>query len=671
MSNHSPYNFLGAIEVLQANKKGLHFGGMQPTYQQLENYDHLFDKSDKHAAPGTTVSYSDGGLDKTLDLIQQYVSRYSYQVAKLAQHLHHANARQFAFNIWHFCKLNMAYRLDDFGKEQLRTPARSWADRFTGVDCDCFTIFIACILREAKQPCTAHIVAFNGKHNFQHIYPVFKGVVIDAVMNEFGKHPDYITKTKKMEIEGLHGTAKEVPYLMGLGTLAPVDSTTLSLMQTRSEKTLTPEEQRKLDLMILNNGNEERPFMMRLMPFVQDISPNGNYIFKHDFVAAYIEASMKGKDVEPILNKLNDDEYEVLEEVVDILNDADIFLTDDGADESAAEIEAEAREEMAGLGKKAPKPKKQARQAKKATKVAKKAEKASAKNPNSNKAKRLTTKAAIKTAKATNNKPALEAAKKERKERIKGNAKKVGQAIAKVFPLTAAARNAFLSMLKLNVGNIAGRLRLGYITQDQAVKDGYSVADWQEAKKRITKVEQKWKNMGGNVSKLKEAAVKGGIKKPLFTKDKGLNGFGEIDGLGTIINVPEGYEDYALEGLGSLGEPATASIIAAAGAALAAILPVLAGFKPKKKGEDGEDEETEESDRNFLQKVADFGKKIVGKGKAAIDKVKGKSNNAIDNDDDDEDDEDDDGEGGSGNIIMWALGLSAAAGIGYVALKGK
>ena len=658
MSINTPYNFLGAAEVLQANKANLDFGGMQPTYKQLENYDHLFDKSDKYAAPGTTVSYSDGGLDKTLDLIQQYVSRYSYQVAKLAQHLQHSNARQFAFNIWHFCKLNMAYRLDDFGKEQLRTPARAWADRFSGVDCDCFTIFVACILREAKQPCTAHIVAFNHKQNFQHIYPVCKGIVIDPVMNEFGKHPDYITKTKKMEIEGLHGTYNEVPYMMGLGSFEPIDSTTALMMQER-EKKLSPDEQRKLDLMILNNGNEEREFMLRLMPFIQDISPSGNYIFKHKFIADFIQASMKGKDVEPILTRLNDDEYEVLEEVVDILNDADIFLNDDGEDITQEDV-------MEGLGAKK-------FAAKRAAKIKKKAEKASAKNPNSNKAKRLTTKAKIKDAKATGNKPALEAAKKERKERIKDNAKKVGQAVLKVFPLTVAARNAFLGMMRLNVGNIAGRIRLGYITQDQAVKDGYSVADWQEAKKRVANAEKKWKNLGGNVSKFKEAALKGGVKKPLFTKDKGLNGFGEIEGLGTVIQLPVGTNAYdSLYGLGSLGiEPVTTALIAAAGTALAAILPVLAGFKPKKKGAEGEAEETENSDKNFLQKALDFGKKVVGKAKGVVDKVRGKSNATADNaaDGDTSDDEDEEESGSGMGFIGWALGLTAAAGIGYVAFK--
>jgi hypothetical protein len=228
-----------------------------------------------------------------------------------------------------------------------------------------------------------------------------------------------------------------------------------------------------------------------------------------------------------------------------------------------------------------------------------------------------------------------------------------------------AARNAFLSMMKLNIGNIGGRFRLGYITREQALQDGYTAADHQEAQKRVITAEKKWKNMGGNVAKFKEAALKGGTKKPKFTKDTGLTGWDSLDGFGTVLMVPESFEEYALDGLDTLGEPATASIIAAAGAALAAMLPILAGFKPKKKGAEQDAEETDASDKSFLKKVMDFGKKAIGKGKAVVNAVKGKRGDAAEAE---EEEEEVDTASGS-SFIGWALGLTAVAGIGYMVLK--
>jgi len=158
---------LGAAEVLRQNASTLDYNGYTPSYEQLESYDHLIDKADLR-----TVKYGQGGLKQSLDVIRAYIRKYSPQVRKLAHHLRGDSTEQTAFNCWHFCKAHIRYAYDKPGTEQLRTPARSWNDRFTGIDCDDYSIFIACLLQELGIPWKLKVVAFNGKEAFSHIYPI-------------------------------------------------------------------------------------------------------------------------------------------------------------------------------------------------------------------------------------------------------------------------------------------------------------------------------------------------------------------------------------------------------------------------------------------------------------------------------------------------------------------
>ena len=79
-------------------------------------------------------------LDDTLANMKRIALRDVSQVKDLAEKLQGATVARTAENIWDFIRDNIAYKLDQKGIEELRTPARTWHDRFIGVDCDDYTI---------------------------------------------------------------------------------------------------------------------------------------------------------------------------------------------------------------------------------------------------------------------------------------------------------------------------------------------------------------------------------------------------------------------------------------------------------------------------------------------------------------------------------------------------
>ena len=77
---------------------------------------------------------------------------------------------------------------DAEGYEQIRSPARAWHDRFSGVDCDCYSVFISSILSNLGIAHTLRITKYQRDY-FQHIYPIvpFQNgyITIDCVTDRF------------------------------------------------------------------------------------------------------------------------------------------------------------------------------------------------------------------------------------------------------------------------------------------------------------------------------------------------------------------------------------------------------------------------------------------------------------------------------------------------------
>src|SRR6478672_2612769 len=105
-------------------------------------YDHLFPR----AILAIDIKKESASEDDTLKFIPIVVKDTIQHTQKIAQLLKADTVYQTCQNIWQFIYDHIAYRKDEDGKEQIRSPARTWHDRLKGVDCDCYTTFISSIL---------------------------------------------------------------------------------------------------------------------------------------------------------------------------------------------------------------------------------------------------------------------------------------------------------------------------------------------------------------------------------------------------------------------------------------------------------------------------------------------------------------------------------------------
>jgi hypothetical protein len=142
-------------------------------------------------------------------IIKKYVFIGRQQVAKLG-FLKGRNERETCQRIWQFVYDHIQYKNDRPGFEEIRTPARAWADRQTGVDCDCYSVFISSLLchfgiSHDLKICDYGMFDGNGgRVGFQHIYPITKsGIAIDCVMDKFDEEFLPIVEEKIIDMDGL------------------------------------------------------------------------------------------------------------------------------------------------------------------------------------------------------------------------------------------------------------------------------------------------------------------------------------------------------------------------------------------------------------------------------------------------------------------------------------
>lgn len=147
----------------------------------------------------------DASVEETVKLLDQIANETAHQTRKLAGALYHPDVKTYCKNIWDFLYNHIQYKLDKDGEEELREPARAWKDRASGVDCDCYSLFISTLLRNKNIPHFFRVVKMYGRDNYQHIYVVVPHsrtwtfhdpstyTPIDPVMETFGKDPDNIT----------------------------------------------------------------------------------------------------------------------------------------------------------------------------------------------------------------------------------------------------------------------------------------------------------------------------------------------------------------------------------------------------------------------------------------------------------------------------------------------
>lgn len=271
-------------EIFNCPESMLQCQGFSPTYKILPSYDHLIDHA---TGQRTLVGY---GFEKAT--LQELIDacRYYPQVAKLADHLKDpdGNELQSAFNIWHFMHTNVRYNYDAPGTEEIRVPARTWLDRYSGVDCDCLSVFTACLLICMGYRPMFEIVAFDHKPQYSHIFVNLNGAAIDRVLPAFLQRPAAITKTKIMDIPVYRLSGCNLSAVNALNGLF---ATTL---QKLNDGTATADDSidfRKAQILISLQGCDYNAYRLAgvLMPFVATIGDDGVYYFTNSEIARIAE----------------------------------------------------------------------------------------------------------------------------------------------------------------------------------------------------------------------------------------------------------------------------------------------------------------------------------------------------------------------------------------------
>jgi hypothetical protein len=107
------------------------------------------------------VIIQDGEVTDTVELMEKVVWKYLDDTKRIAPLLKRPSTHETCQAIWEFIHNFIQYKLDQRGLEQLRRPARSWAERATGVDCDCMSIFTSSILTNLKIPHSFRITKYS------------------------------------------------------------------------------------------------------------------------------------------------------------------------------------------------------------------------------------------------------------------------------------------------------------------------------------------------------------------------------------------------------------------------------------------------------------------------------------------------------------------------------
>jgi hypothetical protein len=170
-----------------------------------KEYDHLF----PIAEGNNSTIRKNANVYHTVAFIPKVVNETLDQTKQLTELLKSNNTYETCKNIWHFVYEHINYKKDATGYEQIRSPARAWHDRFTGVDCDCYSVFISSILSNLGIPHTLRITKYHRDY-FQHIYPVvpFQNgyITLDCVTDRFNYEVPFSEKKDyPMDLQYLNG----------------------------------------------------------------------------------------------------------------------------------------------------------------------------------------------------------------------------------------------------------------------------------------------------------------------------------------------------------------------------------------------------------------------------------------------------------------------------------
>jgi len=549
-------------------------------------YDKFFGKPDREV-----ISNGDNSTEKNVEkVLPKIIAKYSWQTKKLANYLwrqSNNDLRTFCENIWYFLFKHIQYRYDKAGVEEFRTPYRSWAEREKGIDCDCFSIFVSCILTNRHIPHYFRITKYNGRDQWQHIYvivPKGNGIrfdennpntywIIDCVVHEFNREKEFTDQ----KLQPMNGLGIITQTLTGFEQPDAAEVLTGLLLDDDNELAGSDNDMLKLQLLATRNWVAENPKLYE----AQNGKTADSFIKMCDYALQYWdnpetrekalnilienekrqEAAIKGLGTPQLrkqvftkrialvkampVKKLAarpavaefDDEDDMegvgapkFRKNVNVAKlKAKPAMKVAAAKNVAADFDNEDDFDGLGKAKKTKAEKKAAKQQKKEAKKAQKAEKKKIKSETRKEAKQ-------------ERKERREANKEELKNqkgfwnKMKTALKQGAKAIAVTAnPAVIAVRGAFLFVVKLNLFGIAKKLHPAYCDEATAKKMGYTAKQIDVAKKSAAATEKIFADkMGGTRAHLKEAVLIGYLKKAQGS----LNGLCEAaDGLGELVTA--------------------------------------------------------------------------------------------------------------------------------------
>lgn len=193
------------------------FLGLVATHERKIRDGQEFDKFFPRAEGKGKIVVPDGNVRQTVRLMGDIVLQYASDTKQIAELLRGDSLNETCRNVWAWCYNHIQYKLDKDGVEQLRRPARTWADRKSGVDCDCFSIFVGSILHNLGIPYRFRVTKYEA--GWQHVYvivPDGKGhITLDCVLDGFNDEKPFTDNfDHKMEKHYLSGIPIE--FLSGI-----------------------------------------------------------------------------------------------------------------------------------------------------------------------------------------------------------------------------------------------------------------------------------------------------------------------------------------------------------------------------------------------------------------------------------------------------------------------
>lgn len=491
-------NLSGVLE-LSAGKRNIKDGTA---------FNHLFHQAQKNSP----LIVNNGSVDDTVITMHKIVDKYSSQCTAIAKKLQvkndiYATAR----NIFNFAYNYMQYENDVVGKEQLRTPARSWYDgqirhkqqgvKQAGIDCDDFSIFVGSCLRCLGIPFTFRITKYDGKSYFQHVYtyiPQYKNnpkeIVIDPVLDRYdyekpySHKKDFAMNTTDMASRAVSGvqSVDGLPIYMLAG--AGIGNTTIEELKLAMGYGMeglgsAEEESDKLYQHLLSTYT----VVSKNKELVKDYQNPDDFLKMLKYA---IDNWYKGDTVrDAALAKLAKVEQQLIDKGV--INE-DFLLA--GLEELEMKDDDLLGDVDMLMGRR--------RKARKAKRKAKRAAK---------KAKRK--------------------AKGGFFKRVGNGVKKVAKAVVRFNPATASLRGSILAALRTNMMKVSERIVYGYLTESQALQHGLSKEEYYKRKQAVERAEKVVEKMGGKKKNVKKAIIKGSKGE---AKKIGVSGIGELGELGFV-----------------------------------------------------------------------------------------------------------------------------------------